>query len=117
MRSKPLPSSFGISELEPSDSPGGFIHTYASIPVAGAAVGRSPRPAPAWLHQLPWWMRPSTRLPSTKASRLVRGPGPEGRSEPPQPLREVSISMPMPESKPCRTSSVRKAWAKPWLST
>ena len=27
IRSKPLPSSFGIAELAPSDSPGGFIHT------------------------------------------------------------------------------------------
>src|SRR5688572_18434281 len=25
--SKPLPSSFGMNELEPSDSPGGLIHT------------------------------------------------------------------------------------------
>ncbi len=27
MRSKPLPSSFGMAELDPSDSPGGFIQT------------------------------------------------------------------------------------------
>src|SRR4051812_8406980 len=58
--SAPLPSLFGISLLAPSDSPGGFIHTYASMPSAGAAFGRSPSPAPAWLHQLPRWMRRSS---------------------------------------------------------
>src|SRR5262245_38604970 len=39
---------------EPSDSPGIFTHRYASssgTPVF--AVGRSPRPAPGGLHQLP----------------------------------------------------------------
>jgi hypothetical protein len=60
-----LPSSFGISSLAPSDSPGGFIHTYASMPEAGAAVGRSPSPAPDWLHQLPGWMRRSVLPPFT----------------------------------------------------
>src|SRR6266545_3645269 len=45
IRSKPLPSLFGISVLDPSDSPGGLIQTYASMPGAGAARGRSPRPA------------------------------------------------------------------------
>src|SRR6478736_4213823 len=65
IRSNPLPSVFGISLLDPSDSPGGFIQTYASMPASGAAFGRSPSPAPAWLHQLPRWMRRSLRPPST----------------------------------------------------
>ena len=34
-----------------------------------------------------------------------------GRAVPPQPLREVSISMPMLEAKPSETSLVRNAWA------
>src|SRR5690349_10079444 len=65
IRSKPLPSLFGISSLAPSDSPGGFTHTYASMPDSGAAFGRSPRPAPDWLHQLPRWMRRSSLPPLT----------------------------------------------------
>src|SRR5215510_7237890 len=95
MRSKPLPSSFGMAELDPSDSPGGLIHTYASMPEFGAARGRSPMPAPLGLHQLPLWMRRSMREASMRAFRSDRVDGPVGRAEPPQPLRDVSISMPM----------------------
>src|SRR5262245_26358192 len=111
MRSKPLPSSFGIAELAPSDSPGGLIHTYASMPAAGAARGRSPRPAPAGLHQLPLWMRRSTRDASMRALRSASVDGPVGRAAPPQPLREVSMSMPMFGEKPWRTASLRQAVA------
>src|SRR6185503_8902279 len=57
IRSKPLPSSLGISELAPSESPGGLTHTNASRcddgNPAGAARGGSPRPAPLWLHHRP----------------------------------------------------------------
>src|SRR3954465_11265711 len=111
IRSKPLPSSFGIAELEPSDSPGGFTHTYASTPEAGEALGRSPRPAPDWLHQLPRWIRRSIRPPLTYASTLVVGPGPVGRADPPHPLRDVSISMPMSDENPAWIAAVRNAWA------
>src|SRR5688500_17825175 len=69
IRSKPLPSSFGMNSLEPSDSPGGLIHTYASMPDAGAARGRSPIPAPDGLHQLPLWMRRSMREALMRALR------------------------------------------------
>ncbi len=65
IRSKPLPSSLSMGALLPSDSPGGLAQTYASIPASGAAVGRSPMPAPLWLHQLPAWIRRSTRPPLT----------------------------------------------------
>src|SRR5687767_15326950 len=99
IRSKPLPAGFsgpvGISELDPSDSPGGLIHTYASIPGAGVARGRSPRPAPLWLHQLPAWMRRSTRDASTQVFMSFDVLAAVGRAVPPQPLRDVSISMPM----------------------
>src|SRR5690606_23558311 len=73
--------------------PGGLIHAYASTPSSGWATGRSPRPAPDWLHQCSTSSRRSIRLPSTYASNVVFGPGPVGRSGPPQPLREVSITM------------------------
>src|SRR3954467_3415159 len=63
IRSKPLPSSFAIAELDPSDSPGGLTHTQASTPAAGLACGRSRSPAPDWLHQLPTWIRRSIRPP------------------------------------------------------
>src|SRR5688500_1366965 len=99
MRSKPLPPGLsgpvGTSELEPSDSPGGLTHTYASKPAAGAATGLRPMPAPFWLHQLPLWMRRSTRDSITKVCSTVDVLGPVGRLGPPQPLREVSISIPM----------------------
>jgi hypothetical protein len=36
--------------------------------------------------------------------------GPVGRAEPPQPLREVSISIPMFDGIPCVISSWRNAW-------
>src|SRR5690349_5554452 len=111
MRSKPLPSSFGIAVLEPSDSPGGLIHTYASMPAAGAARGRSPSPAPDGLHQLPLWMRRSTREASMRAFRSASVDGPVGRAAPPQPLREVSISMPMFDAKPADTAALRNACA------
>src|SRR6185312_11690506 len=81
--SKPLPSSFGMSFDEPSDSPGGFTQTYASMPAAGAAVGRSPRPAPDWLHQLPAWNRRSIFDSFTKVSTLVDVLALVGRAEPP----------------------------------
>ena len=50
----------------PSDSPGGLTQTYASMSAAGVARGRSPSPAPDWLHQLPAWIRRSMRDWSTK---------------------------------------------------
>src|SRR3954453_21672905 len=108
MRSKPLPPGLfgpvGTSELEPSDSPGGLTHTYASMPVAGVARGRSPRPAPLWLHQLPAWIRRSMREAFTQVSMTVDVLAAVGRAVPPQPLRDVSISMPMLELKPRETS-------------
>src|SRR4051794_36424178 len=112
MRSKPLPSLFSMSLLDPSDSPGGLIHTYASMPCAGAALGRSPIPAPLWLHQLPAWMRRSTRDCSTNVLTSVDELLALGRPEPPQPLREVSISMPMFASKPAEIAFCRNACAK-----
>src|SRR5689334_9789755 len=88
------------------------------MPAAGAAVGRAPRPAPDWLHQLPAWNRRSIRPPLTKSSTLVVGPGPVGRAEPPHPLREVSINMPMFDGKPPRlTSPLRNATANDCSST
>ena len=45
------------------------------------------------------------REASTKVLRSVDVLGPVGRALPPQPLRDVSMSMPMPESKPCVTNS------------
>ncbi|CAM5729789.1 hypothetical protein SFUMM280S_05337 [Streptomyces fumanus] len=44
-------------------------------------------------------------------------PGPVGRLLPPQPLREVSISMPILQLKPIETSFLRIAWAKDCSST
>src|SRR5688572_8333260 len=111
MRSKPLPSSFGMRLLEPSDSPGGFTHTYASMPVAGEARGRSPMPAPLGLHQLPLWIRRSTREALMRALRSESVDGPVGRAAPPQPLREVSINMPTFDGKPADTAAVRNACA------
>src|SRR6185369_4764064 len=97
--------------LEPSDSPGGLIQTYASIPVAGLARGRSPRPAPLWLHQLPAWIRRSTRDWLTKVLISVDVLAAVGRFGPPQPLREVSMSIPMLDENPCPMSAVRNACA------
>src|SRR5689334_16122399 len=69
IRSKPLPSSLGMSELAPSESPGGLTHTKASRceagKPAGAAWGRSPRPAPLWLHHRPRCWRVSILDPLT----------------------------------------------------
>src|ERR1700712_2762931 len=87
------------------------------MPVAGAAFGRSPRPAPDCLHQLPAWMRRSMRDWSMKVLMSVDVLALVGRFGPPQPLREVSISMPMLELKPSETSLVRNAWAKDCSST
>src|SRR5262245_61038969 len=116
IRSKPLPSSFGICVLDPSDSPGGLIHTYASIPAAGAERGRSPRPAPDWLHQLPRWIRRSIFEAFMNVTGSVDVLAAVGRAEPPQPLREVSISMPMLEPKQ-PAAFVRKSCAKVSSST
>src|SRR6266540_6775938 len=63
MQSKPLPSLLSTCWLAPSDSPGGLTHTNASMcakPV-GVAAGRSPIPAPFWLHHAPRCRRRSTR--------------------------------------------------------
>src|ERR1043165_6796678 len=81
------------------------------MPAAGAARGRSPRPAPDGLHQLPLWMRRSMREASMRALRSDSVEGPVGRLGPPQPLREVSISMPMLDAKPEVTAALRKACA------
>src|SRR5262245_5616498 len=81
------------------------------MPDAGAALGRSPMPAPDGLHQLPLWMRRSMRDASMRAFRSDKVDGPVGLLGPPQPLREVSISMPMPEGKPALTAALRNACA------
>src|SRR5690606_14611885 len=89
LRSKPLAGSTGSMMPglpTPSDSPGGFTHTYASIPGSGATVGRSPIP-PGWLRQLPRWWRRSTRDSSTNVSTSELVDCAVGRSGPPQPLR------------------------------
>src|ERR1700760_1646592 len=87
------------------------------MPGAGAAVGRAPRPAPAWLHQLPAWIRRSIRDWLMKVLMSVDVLAAVGRFGPPQPSREVSISMPMFELKPSEISLVRKAWANVSSST
>src|ERR1700754_3797862 len=87
------------------------------MPVAGAERGRSPRPAPDWLPQLPAWIRRSIRDWLTNVSTTVDVLAAVGRPEPPQPLRDVSISMPMFELNPACTSRPRKAWAKDSSST
>src|SRR6187551_1830517 len=81
------------------------------MPAAGDARGRSPMPAPPGSHQLPLWMRRSMREASMRALRSDSVDGPVGRAEPPQPLREVSMSMPMFEEKPALTAWLRQAWA------
>src|SRR4051794_25303445 len=98
--------------LEPSDSPGGFTQTYASMPAAGAAFGRSPMPAPDWLHQSPTCGRRSTRSALTCVLMSLAELGPVGRLAPPQPLRDVSMTMPMLDGKPSETSCWRKAAPK-----
>src|SRR5262245_55351061 len=82
------------------------------MPEAGAARGRSPMPAPLGLHQLPLWMRRSMREASIRALRSDSVDGPVGRAAPPQPLREVSMSMPMLDEKPALTAWLRQACAK-----
>ena len=72
-----------------------LVEIEASKPAAGAAVGLVPMPAPSWLHQLPLWMRRSIRDAMTNVRRSVDVLAAVGRFEPPQPLREVSISMPI----------------------
>src|SRR5882672_9943565 len=107
-----------MAVLEPSDSPGGLIQTKASIPLMPVLeVGRTPRPAPDWLHQLPAWIRLSMRLELTYVSRSADVDFAAGRAEPPHPLREVSISMPMVELKPSAISWVRNATSKVCSST
>src|SRR5215467_5746832 len=109
MRSKPFPSLLAMAVLEPSDSPGGFTHTYASMPAAGLARGRSPRPAPSWLHQLPAWMRRSTRDWLTNVLRSVDVLAAVGRLGPPHPSREVSMIIPMLDENPSEMSWLRNA--------
>src|SRR3954451_2342583 len=95
------------------------------MPGAGLARGRSPRPAPLWLHQLPAWIRRSTRLELTNVFTSVEVLAAVGRLAPPaahgvaevatqlpQPLREVSMSMPSVDGKPAAMSAVRKPWVK-----
>src|SRR4029450_12079916 len=43
------------------------------MPGSGLARGRSPRPAPDWLHQLPAWIRRSMRDWLTKVCTSVEG--------------------------------------------
>ena len=86
-----------MSREAPSDSPGGFTQTNAStfaMPVE--AVGSAPMPAPRGLHQRPRCARRSTLDALTQVLRSVLVEAAVGRCEPPQPLREVSISMPTP---------------------
>jgi hypothetical protein len=105
-----------FGSLVPSDSPGGLIHTYASRCAVeksvGAAVGGVPSPAPFWLHKSPRCGLRSIFEAFTKVFRSVLVLGPEGRAVPPQPLREVSISMPMPVGKPAPISRVYMSAAK-----
>src|SRR5688572_10080888 len=82
------------------------------MPAAGAARGRSPMPAPDGLHQLPLWMRRSMREALMRAFRSDSVDGPVGLAAPPQPLREVSMSMPMFDAKPADTAALRNACAK-----
>jgi hypothetical protein len=57
-----------FSSVVPSDSPGGFTHTYASTSGMGEACGRGPSPAPLTLHQLLQERR--TTLPSLAVSMM-----------------------------------------------
>src|SRR6266542_252034 len=112
MQSKPLPSLLSTCWLAPSDSPGGLTHTNASMcakPV-GVVAGRSPIPAPFWLHHAPRCGRRSTREALINVLRSVEVLAAVGRTPPaggfvdvtgqfaatvqPQPLREMSISIP-----------------------
>src|SRR5262245_56345666 len=68
-------------------------------------------PAPLGLHQLPLWMRRSMREASMRALRSASVDGPVGRAAPPQPLRDVSISMPIFDEKPALTAWLRQACA------
>ena len=61
-------------------------------------------PAPSGLHHAPRCTRRSTRDSLTYVSRLVLDETFVGRSGPPQPLREVSMSMPRLVGKPSATS-------------
>ncbi|MNJ42364.1 hypothetical protein D3C77_373320 [compost metagenome] len=115
IRSKPLPSLFGIAELEPSDSPGGLTHTKASMWEAanpdGAASGALPIPAPLLLHHSPRCWRRSTR-PEFTIWSTVEPIALVGRSGPPQPLREVSIMNPILLGQPADTKPEYKPAAK-----
>src|SRR6188768_2293022 len=57
-------------------------------------------------------MRRSMREASMRALRSASVDGPVGRAAPPQPLREVSMSMPMLEENPALTAWLRHACAK-----
>src|SRR6185436_1509979 len=56
-------------------------------------------------------MRRSMREASIRAFRSASVDGPVGRADPPQPLREVSMSMPMLDGKPALTAWFRNACA------
>ena len=77
-----LPSASGsvcVGSLSPSDSPGGFTQTKASMPARGCH-----RPLadarPGWLHQLPRWIRRSTRLGCQRSLSTVEVPVAVGRA-------------------------------------
>src|SRR5438876_11537183 len=115
MRSKPLPVGLlgpvGISELEPSDSPGGLIQTYAANPFPGLACGRAPIPL-GWLHQSPRLGRPSSLDALTNVFRSVDVLAAVGRLGPPQPLRDVSISIPIVLGRPAAIIAVFQSASK-----
>src|ERR1700743_2829383 len=101
------------------------------MPLAGWSCGRAPRPAPATLHQSPRNGRWSILDWLTKVVGLVDVLAAVGRVGPPQPLRgvlaavrrggavcgppqplgEVSISIPMPLEKPALIAAERHAWS------
>src|SRR5688572_17218396 len=56
-------------------------------------------------------MRRSTREALMRALRSLSVLGPVGRFGPPQPFREVSMSMPMFDGNPAATAALRKATA------
>ena len=72
----------------------------------GLACGNGPRPAPFWLHQSPRNGRLSTFVALTNVFRSVDVLAAVGRLGPPQPLREVSISIPMLAGNPALTKLV-----------
>src|ERR1035437_7474483 len=74
-------------------------------------------PAPEALHQAPRCGRRSTREALTQVSRTVEVLAAVGRAEPPQPLREVSMIMPIVDGKPADTRSGYMSAVKPCSST